>query len=152
MAKKGNAKMYDIVTFGEAMMRLSPPNFRRFEQATQFDMCVGGGELNVAVVGARIGLTTAWVSRLPENPLGRLVRNRAREMGVDTGHIVWSKNGRVGIYFCEFGAKPRASSVVYDRAGSAISLMRLGGGSHDGSSQGGEAQGREGQLRPQLPR
>jgi len=118
--------MAQVVTLGEAMLRLSPPNFHRLEQASSFDVKVGGGELNVAVGVARLGIDSAWVSKLPENALGRMVRNKAREQGVDTSHIVWSKSGRVGIYFLEFGANPRASSVVYDRAGSAASTLAPG--------------------------
>src|SRR5512140_2917210 len=118
--------MSDVVTFGEAMVRLSPPNFLRLEQAHSLDVQIGGGELNVAVGVSRLGLTSAWVSRLPENALGRMVRNKAREQGVNTDHVLWSQNGRVGLYFVEFGASPRASSVLYDRAGSAISQIRPG--------------------------
>lgn len=110
----------DVVTFGEAMLRLSPPNYRRLEQATSLDVQVGGAELNTAVGLARLGRATAWVSRLTDNPLGRLVCNRAREAGVNTSHVVWTNEDRVGIYFLEFGAAPRASSVVYDRKGAAI--------------------------------
>lgn len=118
--------MADVVTLGEAMLRLSPPNSHRLEQTTSFDAKVGGGEFNVAVGVARLGLRSAWVSKLPENPLGRMVRNKAREQGVDTSNIVWSKSGRVGIYFLEFGANPRASSVLYDRANSAVSTLEAG--------------------------
>ena len=118
--------MADVVTLGEAMLRLSPPDFHRLEQANSFDAKVGGGELNVAVGVSRLGLQSAWVSKLPDNPLGRMVRNKAREQGVDTSNIVWSKSGRVGIYFLEFGANPRASSVLYDRAGSAVSTLAPG--------------------------
>ena len=116
--------MYDIITFGEAMIRLSPPNFNRLEQAASFDVCVGGGEFNVAVAAARMGLSAAWVSKLPENPLGRLIRNKAREWGVGTEFIVWSKEGRAGVYYLELGAAPRPSSVIYDRANSAISMIK----------------------------
>ena len=118
--------MADVVTFGEAMIRLSPPHFNRLEQAHSFDVNVGGAELNVAVAVSRLGLSAAWVSRLPKNPLGRMVRNKAREQGVDTSHVVWSDGDRVGLYFLEFGASPRASSVLYDRAGSAISRIKPG--------------------------
>ncbi len=116
----------DVVTLGEAMIRLSPPSFQRLEQATSLDMRVGGAELNVAVGGARLGLRTAWVSKLPDSPLGRFVANKAREHGVDVSHIVWTKGERMGLYFVEFGAQPRASSVLYDRADSAISRMKPG--------------------------
>src|SRR5919198_1544810 len=75
---------YDVVTFGEAMIRLSPPGF------------------------------------------GRLVANHAREAGVGTEHVLWTNDDRVGLYFLEFGAAPRASSVLYDRRGSAIAAVRPG--------------------------
>jgi 2-dehydro-3-deoxygluconokinase len=117
---------FDVITFGEAMIRLSPPNFQRLEQAHSLDLRVGGAELNTAVGLARLGRSTAWVSRLTDNPLGRLIANRARETGVSTEHIVWTNDDRAGLYFLEFGAAPRASSVVYDRKGSAIANLKPG--------------------------
>ncbi len=120
----GKNVTYDVVTFGEAMVRLSPPHFARLEQAHSLDVAVGGAEYNVAVAASRLGLKSAWVSRLPDNPLGRMIRNRAREHGVDTSHIVWGKDGRVGLYFLELGASPRPSAVFYDRSHSAISQVR----------------------------
>jgi 2-dehydro-3-deoxygluconokinase len=118
--------MVDVVTFGEAMIRLAPPHFQRLEQTTSLDVQIGGGELNVAVGVARLGLKSTWVSRLPKNPLGRLMENRVRQAGVDTSHLVWATEGRMGLYFVEFGAAPRASSVLYDRSHSAISAVRPG--------------------------
>jgi len=118
--------MFDVVTFGEAMIRMVPPHFQRLEQTTSFDVQIGGGELNVAVGVSRLGLKSTWVSRLPKNPLARLLENRVRQAGVDTSHIVWASDGRLGLYFVEFGAAPRASSVLYDRAHSAISAIRSG--------------------------
>jgi 2-dehydro-3-deoxygluconokinase len=118
--------MYDVVTFGEAMVRLSPPHSQRLEQARSLDVNVGGAELNVAVGVTRFGMKSAWVSKLPKNGLGYMIRDRAREFGVDCSHIVWSDKGRAGIYFVEFGASPRASSVLYDRANSAISMVQPG--------------------------
>src|SRR4029077_16065204 len=67
-----------------------------------------------------------WVSRLTDNPLGRLIANRAREAGVSTEHVVWTDAERVGVYFLEFGAAPRASSVLYDRKGAAIAGIQPG--------------------------
>jgi len=116
----------EVVTFGEAMIRLSPPNFRRLEQAHSLDVQVGGAELNTAVGLARLGRPSAWVSRLTNNPLGRLIANRAREAGVSTEHVVWTNDDRVGVYFLEFGAAPRASSVLYDRKGAAIANLKPG--------------------------
>jgi len=118
--------MYDVVTFGESMVRLSPPNFQRLEQTRNLNVNVGGAELNVAVGVTRFGLKSAWVSKLPKNALGYMIRDRAQEFGVDCSHIVWSDKGRAGLYFVEFGASPRASSVLYDRANSAISMIQPG--------------------------
>src|SRR5919199_6892664 len=111
---------HDVITFGEAMIRLAPPNFCRLEQARSLDVRVGGAELNTAVALARLGRTAAWVSRLTDNPLGRLIANHAREAGVGTEHVAWTDGDRVGLYFLEFGAAPRASNVLYDRKDSAI--------------------------------
>lgn len=118
--------MSEVVTFGEAMLRLSPPNFRRLEQARSLEVNVGGAELNVAVGLSRLGRKAAWISRLTDNPLGRLIANQAREAGVDVGRIVWTKEDRVGLYFLEFGAAPRASSVLYDRKNAAIAQVAPG--------------------------
>ncbi len=118
--------MFDVVTFGEAMIRMVPPHFQRIEQTASFDVQIGGGELNVAVGTSRLGLKSTWVSRLPKNPLARLLENRVRQAGVDTSHLVWANEGRLGLYFVEFGAAPRPSSVLYDRAHSAISAIRPG--------------------------
>jgi 2-dehydro-3-deoxygluconokinase len=115
----------DLVTFGEAMVRLTPPDFQRLEQARSFDVYVGGGELNVAVAAARLGFPSRWVSRLPENALGRMIANRAREQGVDA-QIEWTAEDRAGLYFAELGAAPRASSVLYDRAASAVARVAPG--------------------------
>ena len=118
--------MAEVVTFGEAMVRFAPPDFQRLEQATQLGMTVGGSELTVAAGVARLGLSASWISRLPENPLGRMAQNKAREFGVDTRQLVWTKGDRMGLYFVEYGASPRASGVVYDRAHSAISRIQPG--------------------------
>jgi 2-dehydro-3-deoxygluconokinase len=116
----------DVVTFGEAMIRLAPPHFQRLEQTTSLDVQIGGGELNVAVGVSRLGLKSTWVSRLPKNPLGRLMENRVRQAGVDTSNLIWAAEERMGLYFVEFGAAPRASSVLYDRSHSAISAIQPG--------------------------
>jgi 2-dehydro-3-deoxygluconokinase len=116
----------DLVTFGEAMVRFSPPALQRLEQASTLDASVGGSELNVAVLAARLGVTSRWVSRLPDNALGRMIEARAREQGVDP-HVEWTADGggRVGLYFVEIGGA-RIGSVLYDRAGSAISRVMPG--------------------------
>ena len=120
---------YHFVSFGEAMVRLCPPGFDRVEMATSLEVQPGGAELNTAVGIARLGLEqnlrTAWVSRLPQNPLGRYLANKGREHGVSTDEIVWDTHpdARCGTYFLEEGAAPRASSVIYDRANSAFARL-----------------------------
>jgi len=118
---EGNA---ELLTFGEAMVRLSPPRFERLEQAVSLDVRVGGSELNVAVTAARLGMRVGFISRLTRNPLGRMIENKAREHGVDTSHIAWTDGDRVGTYYAEFGASPRANSVIYDRRGSAMAHIQ----------------------------
>jgi 2-dehydro-3-deoxygluconokinase len=118
--------MADIVAFGEVMVRLAPPHFQRLEQARTLDVEVGGAELNTAAGLVRLGRSAAWVSRLPDNPLGRLVTNRVREIGVSDRFVQFADDGRCGVYFLEFGAAPRASSIVYDRKDSAISRVHRG--------------------------
>jgi 2-dehydro-3-deoxygluconokinase len=114
----------DLVTFGEAMVRFSPPASQRLEEASSLEATVGGSELNVAVLAARLGVTSRWVSRLPDNALGRMIGATAREQGVDA-RVEWTAEGRVGLYFVEIGGA-RIGSVLYDRAGSAMSQVTPG--------------------------
>lgn len=114
---------YDVVTLGETMIRLSPPGNQRIEQAVSLELKIGGAESNVAVDLALLGLRTAWISRLVDNALGRRIASEIRAHGVDISHVIWTREGRVGTYFIEFGTSPRPIRVLYDRAGSAISLL-----------------------------
>ena len=115
---------YDVLTFGESMMRLTPPGFLRIEQTQSFDIWVGGAESNTAVGLARLGMQVAWLSRLPRSPLGRYISNRIAQYGVDVSHVVWADDERLGIYFHEKAQSPRASEIIYDRRDSAISRMQ----------------------------
>ena len=116
----------NVVTFGEAMIRLTAPGFSRLEQSEQFDVYVGGSELNVAVCVQRLGIDSSFITRLVDNSLGRMIANKTREHGVDVSNIIWTKEGRVGKYYLEHGANPRPSSVIYDRKNSAISEIEPG--------------------------
>lgn len=116
----------DVITFGEAMIRLSPPGHQRLEQVTNLEVAVGGAELSVAAGVARLGLKSAWVTRLPANPLGRMMANKGREFGVDVSHILWSEGERAGLYFVEYGASPRPTRVIYDRKDSALARIKPG--------------------------
>ena len=114
-----------VVTFGEIMLRLSPPGFERFFQSPALQATFGGGEANVAVSLAHFGLDSRYVTRVPANPIGDAALRSLRGEGVDV-RFVARGGGRLGIYFAETGASQRASTVVYDRAGSAISQLKPG--------------------------
>ena len=87
------------VTFGEIMLRLAPPGFERILQTGQFVATFGGGEANVAVALAQLGLPAAFVTVLPEkNPMADAVVGELRRFGVDTSRIVRGK-GRMGVYY-----------------------------------------------------
>jgi 2-dehydro-3-deoxygluconokinase len=114
-----------VVTFGEIMMRLSPPGFLRFGQARSFDMVFGGGEANVSVSLANYGIPTDFVTRLPDNDLGDACIAFLRGFAVGTEKIVRG-GSRIGIYFCENGSAQRGSKVIYDRDGSSIATIEKG--------------------------
>ncbi len=114
----------DVIAFGETMLRFTPPGFDRLEQATTFELHIGGSESNTAVGLARLGCRTAWLSRLPETSLGHLVASTIGRYGVDVSHVVWSDTDRLGTYYLERGKPPRGSQVLYDRRDSAISKMQ----------------------------
>ena len=117
--------MTRIVTFGEIMLRLSPPDKLRFTQARSFDVIYGGGESNVAVSLAHFGIDTQYVTRLPANDVGDACLNYLRQYGVGTDQIVRGGE-RLGIYYLEHGAVQRGSKVIYDRAGSALATIQPG--------------------------
>src|ERR1700681_1314273 len=114
------------VTFGEIMLMLAPPGFEKILQSAQFVATFGGGEANVAVALAQLGLPAAFVTVLPDkNPVADAAVGELRRFGVDTSKIVRGK-GRMGVYYVEAGANQRPSKVVYDRENSAIALAKPG--------------------------
>ena len=115
--------MNKVVTFGEIMLRLSPPGFLRFSQANSFDVVYGGGEANVAVSLANYGIDVDFVTRLPQNDLGDCALRELRKQGINTHNIIRGGD-RLGIYFLETGAVNRGSKVVYDRANSSVSEIQ----------------------------
>ena len=112
-----------VVTFGEMMIRLSPPPGVRLEQARNFDLNFGGAEANVAVALARFGLDVSFVTVLPDNDLGDNACSALKMHGVDTRFII-RRGKRMGVYYLEHGSGPRPSKVTYDRAHSAFSDMK----------------------------
>src|ERR687891_3027838 len=115
--------MKKTVTFGEIMLRLSPPGFERFFQSPVLSATFGGGEANVAVSLAQFGLDSYYVTRVPKHAIGDGAVNALRAEGVRTDYILRGGD-RLGIYFAETGASQRASTVIYDRAHSSISAMK----------------------------
>ena len=117
--------MKKCITFGEIMLRLKSPNLERFFQSPLLEATFGGGEANVAVGLARFGLKVAYVSVIPNNPIGDACIGELKRQGVDTSLIV-RKGSRLGIYFLEPGANQRPSKVIYDRSHSAIAEAKPG--------------------------
>ncbi len=119
-AQEATWQRFDVLAIGETMLRFTPPECERFQQATLIETHVGGSESNTAVGLARLGQRVAWFSRLTDNPLGRKISQAIAEHGVDTSHVCWTEEDRVGTYYMERGGAPRGSQVYYDRANSAM--------------------------------
>ncbi|TMT87700.1 sugar kinase [Haloterrigena sp. H1] len=112
--------MSDIVTFGETMLRLSPPGSERLENTDELEVRAGGAESNMAIAASRLGASATWLSKVPETPLGRRVVGELQSHGIETD-VVWSHRGRQGTYYLEHAGEPRGTNVIYDRENTAIS-------------------------------
>ena len=111
-----------VLTFGEIMLRLSTPNYKRFIQSDSFDINFGGGEANVAVSLSNYGLDSYFISKLPSHEIGQAAVDSLRKFGVKIDYIVRGGK-RIGIYFLETGASQRASKVIYDRSDSSVTTL-----------------------------
>ncbi len=112
-----------VLSFGEILLRLASPGYTRLLQKDSFDATFCGGEANVAVSLAILGVDSAFLTKLPDNEIGYAATNSMRYFGVDTSKIVYG-DGRMGLYYLEKGASQRPSKVIYDRKFSAISLAK----------------------------
>lgn len=110
-----------MVTLGEAMLRFSVRPGDLIETAPAYDVHVAGAEANVAFALARMEVRSAWMSALPQNPLGHRVATTLRSAGVDVDSVIWTE-GRLGTYFVQLGDPPRPTIVTYDRSGSTMAL------------------------------
>ena len=119
-------KRFDIISFGEVMLRLSPPDKEKISHAQIFEKNAGGSELNVASGAAVLGVRTAIITKLPDNKVGRFIKYKIRYGNVSDDYVILdeSPEKRLGIYYYESGAYPRKSSVVYDRAHSSMTTLR----------------------------
>ncbi|WP_433625942.1 bifunctional 2-dehydro-3-deoxygluconokinase/2-dehydro-3-deoxygalactonokinase [Halomicrococcus sp. NG-SE-24] len=115
--------MADLVTFGETMLRLSPPDRERIETTSTLELRAAGAESNVAIAAQRIGADATWTSKLPDSPLGRRVAAELRSHGIDAA-VAWSDDGRQGTYYLEHGSTPRGTNVIYDRSDAAVTTTR----------------------------
>jgi len=120
---KGGGKSVKTVTFGEMLMRLSPPPGIRLENVKNFDVHFGGAEANVAVSLAQFGLQSFYVTVLPETKIGDSACRILKSYGVDTQYLL-RKGEKLGVYYLEHGVGPRPSRVLYDRAISAITGLK----------------------------
>jgi 2-dehydro-3-deoxygluconokinase len=117
--------MPHVVTFGEIMLRLTPPDRLRLTQAPHFEITFGGAEANVAAMIAQLGESAEFVTRLPDNDLAQRAIQELRGLGVGTERI--ARGGeRIGVYYLEQGASQRPGKVLYDRAHSAIAEVSPG--------------------------
>jgi 2-dehydro-3-deoxygluconokinase len=116
-----------FVTFGEVMVRETPADLERPERTRLVRLSMAGSEYSVAIGLSRLGIPSAYVTRLPDNPYGRAVQNIAREHGVDTGHFVWApKTEPIGRYIYELGRTPRPGVGIYQRMHSAAARLDAG--------------------------
>ena len=134
MLKIRDAKQcrFDHVALGECMIRLSPPQHGRIEFAPLLEVWVGGGEYNVAYALSRLGLRTGWIGGLNSSPMGAIIRNHARAVGMDVSYAVErkydgvGKKDRIGLNFTEVGVAKRASVTLYDRGHTATAGIQPG--------------------------
>lgn len=112
-----------VVGFGELLLRLTPPGRKLIPQTQSFDVEVGGAAANVVAGLSSLGHSTKMISRVADNPLGRLAVGTLAARAVGTGHISFAP-GRMGLYFLEQGQGLRASAINYDRADSAFALSK----------------------------
>ena len=112
-----------VVCFGELMLRLNPQGYLRLVQAEKLEMSFAGGEANVAVSVSNYGGEAALVTKLPDNNLTKAALRKLKGHNVDVSHIVLGGE-RMGTYYVEKGASQRASTVIYDRKYSSISMAK----------------------------
>ena len=115
-------KEFKVLGLGEVMLRLSPVGKERISQSETFEKKAGGSELNVVAGISQLGLRTGMITKLPDNEIGKFIKNKIRYSGISDDYIVYdtSPQKRLGVYYYESGAYPRVPTVVYDRAASSF--------------------------------
>ncbi len=116
-----------FVTFGEVMVRDTPADMERPERSRLVRLSMAGSEYTLAIGLSRLGIPSAFVTRVPDNAYGRALRNIAREQGVNVEHIAWApKTEPMGRLIYEIGRTPRRDTAVYQRMFSAASRLDAG--------------------------
>lgn len=116
-----------FVTFGEVMIRDTPADMERPERTRLVHLSMAGSEYTLAIGVTRLGIPSTFITRVPDNPYGRAVRNLAREQGVNTDFIVWApKTEPIGRFIYEIGRTPRKDTGIYQRMYSAASKLGAG--------------------------
>ena len=120
-------KEFDLLSLGEIMLRLSPPDNERITRGDSFSKQAGGAELNAITGAAMLGLRCGIISKLPANDLGVYIKNRVRLCGVSDDYLVYDddKDARLGVYYYENGAYPRKPRIVYDRKNTSINKLTV---------------------------
>ncbi|MGL4338597.1 MAG: PfkB family carbohydrate kinase [Turicibacter sp.] len=115
--------MKKILTIGEIMQRLTPPNFEKLEQCTTLQVTYGGSEANIAIALANFGHDVSFATRLPHNTLGRTVKNLLHTYQINTDHVLFGGES-LGIYYVEQGYSVRPSNVIYNRKHSSFATLQ----------------------------
>jgi len=116
-----------FVTFGETMVRDTPADDQRLERTRQVWLSMAGSELTLAMMLSRMGIPSAYVTRVPDNPYGWMLRDLAREQGIATDYFAWAdKTEPMGRFLYELGRTPRAGHGWYQRRYSAASKLGAG--------------------------
>lgn len=120
-------KEFKALGFGEVMLRLSPVGKERISQSETFEKRAGGSELNVVSGISQLGLRTGVITKLPDNEIGKFIKNKIRYSGISDDYIVYDSSPakRLGVYYSESGAYPRVPAVVYDRANSSFTHFEM---------------------------
>lgn len=120
-------KDFDLLSLGEIMLRLSPPDNERMTRGDTLSKQAGGAELNSATGAAMLGLRCGIISKLPANDLGIYIKNRVRLCGVSDDYLVYDgdRDARLGVYYYENGAYPRKPRIVYDRKNTSMNKISV---------------------------
>lgn len=111
----------EVVCVGESMLLLTPGVGVPLERAEQLAIGVAGAESNVACGLAGLGHSAAWLSRVGDDPFGRLVVRAVRERGVDVSAVAVDPVRPTGLMAKDPG--PGGSTVHYYRSGSAAAAL-----------------------------